>query len=292
MKKIWWIAILIIGLTGCNFNHERSDAYGNFEATEIIVSAMAQGEIISLGIEEGDMLEKDEVVGLIDTVDLTLKKQQLLRSIEAVRTGLETIEAQIRVQKQQKDNLLVDKNRVGKLFADGAATRKQLDDVNGAMALLDAQLAATRSQEEKIHAEIETLKIQVEQVDEALSKCFVRAPSAGTVLTKYAEPGEVAALGKPLFKIADMKNMKLKVYISGDQLPHVRLGQEVEVQIDNTKDDNSSLKGIVSWISSTAEFTPKTIQTKEERVNLVYAVKILVGNDGAIKIGMPGEVNF
>jgi HlyD family secretion protein len=136
------------------------------------------------------------------------------------------------------------------------------------------------------------MQVQIEQVQEAIAKCRIKNPVEGTVLVKYAEKGEVAAPGKPLYKIADLGTMKLKVYISGDQLPHIKIGQEVEVQIDKTKKENTSLKGTVSWVSSTAEFTPKTIQTKEERVNLVYAVKILVPNDGSIKIGMPGEVNF
>ena len=282
----------MISIAGCTMNQERSDAYGNFESTEVIVSALAQGEILALDIEEGDLLGKDQLVGLIDTVELSLKREQLKRSIEAVRTGLVTTEAQIQVLLQQKENLAVDKVRVEKLFKDGAATQKQLDDVNGAIALLDTQLAATRSQKQKIHAEMETLKVQIDQVKEAILRCHVSAPLEGTVLIKYAEAGEVAMPGKPLFKMADMKTMKLKVYVSGDQLPHIKIGQEVRVLIDNNSKENTELGGTVSWVSSTAEFTPKTIQTKEERVNLVYAVKVIVANDGSIKIGMPGEVNF
>ncbi len=282
----------MISIAGCTMNQERSDAYGNFESTEVIVSALAQGEILALDIEEGDLLGKDQPVGLIDTVELSLKREQLKRSIEAVRTGLVTTEAQIHVLLQQKENLAVDKVRVEKLFKDGAATQKQLDDVNGAMALLDTQLAATRSQKQKIHAEMETLKVQIDQIEEAILKCHISAPLEGTVLIKYAEAGEVAMPGKPLFKMADMKTMKLKVYVSGDQLPHIKIGQEVRVLIDSNSKENTELRGTVSWVSSTAEFTPKTIQTKEERVNLVYAVKVIVANDGSIKIGMPGEVNF
>lgn len=282
----------MISIAGCTMNQERSDAYGNFESTEVIVSALAQGEILALDIEEGDLLGKDQPVGLIDTVELSLKREQLKRSIEAVRTGLVTTEAQIQVLLQQKENLAVDKVRVEKLFKDGAATQKQLDDVNGAMALLDTQLAATRSQKQKIHAEMETLKVQIDQIEEAILKCHISAPLEGTVLIKYAEAGEVAMPGKPLFKMADMKTMKLKVYVSGDQLPHIKIGQEVRVLIDSNSKENTELRGTVSWVSSTAEFTPKTIQTKEERVNLVYAVKVIVANDGSIKIGMPGEVNF
>jgi len=292
MKKIFWIFIISVGMASCSNNGDRADAYGNFEATEVMVSAMAQGEIFSLLLEEGQVLEKGEVVGLIDTTELYLKEQQLIKSIAAVKTRLVTINAQMDVQLQQRQNLMIDHARLEKLFKDGAATQKQLDDINGGLDLLDAQIKATKSQKQQVQAEIETILIQIEQVKEALSKCFVENPVKGTVLIKYAEAGEVATPGRPIYKIADLSMMKLKVYVSGDQLPHIKIGQEVEVQIDKTKKENTLLNGKIGWISSTAEFTPKTIQTKDERVNLVYAVKILVPNDGAIKIGMPGEVNF
>ncbi len=292
MKKIIYIILTGLIFASCGNQNNKADAYGNFEATEVVVSAMAQGEILSLDIEEGDVFGEGAIVGLIDTTDLHLKKVQLMKSIAAVKTRLLTIQAQMEVQEQQKANLMVDKDRIDKLFKDGAATRKQLDDINGAVDLLNAQIKATLSQKQQIQAETETLEIQIEQVEEALSKCFIKNPSTGTVLTKYAEAGEVAAPGKALYKLADLTTMKLKVYVSGDQLPHVSIGQEVEVQFDKTRTENSSVTGKVSWISSTAEFTPKTIQTKEERVNLVYAVKVLVANDGSLKIGMPGEVYF
>lgn len=292
MRKLAWVVLVSAGMIACNSNNEKSDAYGNFESTEVIVSALGQGEILYLHLEEGDIFQKGALVGLIDTVDLSLKKNQLILTKEAVRTGLITIDAQMEVQLQQKKNLLVDKDRLEKLYMDGAATQKQLDDINGGIDLIDAQLAATKSQKQKILAEIQTLDAQIEQINEALSKCSIVVPSSGTVLTKYAEGGEVAAMGKPLFKLADMEHMKLKVYVSGDQLPHIKIGQKVEVMIDESKTENRIMEGSIIWVSSSAEFTPKTIQTKDERVNLVYAVKVLVKNDGALKIGMPGEVNF
>lgn len=292
MKKNIWILFLLAGMMACNNNGNRSDAYGNFEATEVMVSALAQGELLSFNIEEGDLLDKGLVVGLVDTTDLWLKQEQLVKSIAAVQTRLVTIKAQMKVQQQQKKNLMVDKVRLEKLFNDGAATQKQMDDINGAIDLIDAQITATKSQQQQVEAEIQTIYTQIDQVREAIDKCFVTNPVAGTVLVKYAEAGEVASPAKPLYKIADLSTMKLKVYVSGDQLPHIKIGQKVEVQIDETKNTNTSLDGTVSWISSTSEFTPKTIQTKDERVNLVYAVKIAVPNDGSIKIGMPGEVNF
>lgn len=292
MKKIFLILIMAVGILSCTVNDDKADAYGNFEATEVMVSAMAQGELLALNIEEGQVLTNGEIVGLVDTTDLFLKEQQLVKTIAAVKSRLVTIQAQMEVQFQQKENLLVDKVRLEKLFRDGAATQKQMDDINGALDLSEAQIKATQSQKQQVLAEIETIDIQIEQVKEAISKCRVTNPVNGTVLVKYAEAGEVAAPGKPLYKIADLSTMKLKVYVSGDQLPHISIGQEVEVQIDRTKKENTSLKGTISWVSSTAEFTPKTIQTKDERVNLVYAVKVMVPNNGSIKIGMPGEVNF
>ncbi len=292
MKNFILIMMVALVVTACGKGNGRSDAYGNFEATEVMISAMAQGEILSLHLDEGSFIDSGEVLGLIDTTELFLKKQQLVSSMAAVRTRLVTINAQAGVQQQQKENLLVDKARLEKLFNDGAATRKQMDDIQGALDLLKAQINATNSQKQQVEAEMETMAVQIAQVEEALSKCLIRNPAAGTVLVKYAEAGEVAVPGKPLYKIADLRTMKLKVYVSGDQLPHIKLGQEVEVQIDRTKKENQSMKGTISWISSTAEFTPKTIQTKDERVNLVYAVKVRVENDGSIKIGMPGEINF
>lgn len=292
MKKLIYLLIISIAVSACSNNDDKSDAYGNFEATETVISAMAQGELLVFKLEEGDVIEKGAEIGLVDTVDLHLKRLQLEKTKDAVKTGIITIDAQLKVQQQQKKNLTVDQQRIEKLYSEGAATRKQLDDINGAIDLVDSQLEATRSQKQKILAEIETLDVQLDQLAEALSKCIVRSSVPGTVLTKYAEVGEMVAPGKPLFKIADLDHMKLKVYVSGDQLPHLAIGQEVEVQIDETKKENRSMKGVVSWISSTAEFTPKTIQTKEERVNLVYAVKVRVQNDGSLKIGMPGEINF
>lgn len=292
MKKFIWIILISAAAISCSNNEDKADAYGNFEATEVMVSAMAQGEILSLILEEGQQIESGAELGLIDTIDLSLKQQQLIMSKDAVYTGLITIQAQLEVQQQQKKNMLVDKDRIDKLFKDGAATKKQVDDINGAIDLINAQIIATNAQNARIQAEAGTIDAQIDQVLEGLDKCQIINPVNGTVLTKYAEAGEVAVMGKPLYKIADLSEMKLKVYVSGDQLPHIKLGQEVEVQIDNTKKENSSMSGVISWISSSAEFTPKTIQTKDERVNLVYAVKILVKNDGALKIGMPGQVNF
>jgi len=292
MKTNHQIIIILVILLGCSGNNHKSDAYGNFEATEITVSALGQGQVLEFDLDEGSLLKKGQRVGLIDTTDLHLKLQQLVESKAAVATRVPNINAQIKVQEQQKANMMVDKERIDKLYEDGAATKKQVDDINGALDLINVQINSLEVQRASVYLEMETIDKQVAQVREAIDKCTIINPIQGTVLVKFAEAGEVASIGRPLYKMADLENMKLKVYVSGDQLPHISLGQEVEVLIDEDRKTNRQMKGRVSWISESAEFTPKTIQTKEERVNLVYAVKVLVKNDGSLKIGMPGEINF
>jgi HlyD family secretion protein len=278
-------------LVSCNSNN-RSDAYGNFEAIEVVISSQANGQIKSLAVEEGREVKQGDTIGMIDTVDLSLKKEQLLAQETVILVKLKTIDAQISVQEQQKKNVMVDKERVDRMLKDGAATQKQMDDINGSLDLLEQQIKSTQVQKESVHAELGTLAAQVRQVEETTSKCFIVSPLSGTVLVKFAEAGEITTMGKPVCKIANLGELELKVYISGDQLPYLKLGQSVEVIIDKDKSEVSALQGTVSWISSKAEFTPKTIQTKKERVNLVYAAKVTVPNDGTLKIGMPGEINF
>jgi HlyD family secretion protein len=291
MKKTLILIIAGIFLVSCNSNN-KSDAYGNFEAIEVIVSSQANGQVLMLNIEEGMKVIQGDTLGLTDTVDLSLKKDQLLSQESVVRARLKNVDSQISVQEQQKKNLLVDKARVEKMLRDGAATQKQMDDITGALDLLEQQINASAVQKESIRAELGTIGAQVRQVEESISKCFIISPLSGTVLVKFAEAGEITTLGKPVCKIADLDELELKVYISGDQLPYLKLGQEVEVLIDKDKSEVTTLRGTVSWISSKAEFTPKTIQTRKERVNLVYAAKVKVANDGTLKIGMPGEINF
>jgi HlyD family secretion protein len=284
--------LLVFALSSCHSGDETSDAYGNFEATEIIISAQANGEILNLGIEEGDVLKANQIVGLIDTTDLFLRKKLLGQQIKTIRSSLVSISSEIDVQKQQLENNTISQKRITKLYDQGAATKKQLDDINGLVDVNKKMIISIKSKKQSILDQIEGVKIQIEQIEEAISKSVIKIPSPGTVIVKYAEQGELASMGKPLFKIADINKIKLKVYISGDQLPNIKLGDIVEVLYDKNTKSNNLTKGRVIWISGTAEFTPKTIQTKEERVNLVYAVKILVDNDGSIKIGMPGEMNF
>ncbi len=288
--------ILLLSVTfllfSCSRNDKKSDAYGNFEGTEIIVSAQVPGELMFFDIEEGDLLGKGAVIGLIDTTDLSLSKKLLLQQKQTIGAQLQNIRSEIEVQQQQLKNNLVNQKRIQNLYNEGAATQKQLDDINGLVDINKKQIAATHSRKEAIINQMKSVDVQVEQVNRKIEKCMIVNPEKGTVLVKYSEAGELTGTGKPLYKLADLEKMKLKAYISGDQLAHISIGQEVEVMYDDNKLENKKITGIVEWISPTAEFTPKTIQTKEERVNLVYAVKVSVHNNGEIKIGMPGEFNF
>lgn len=290
-KLLYLIAICFI-LASCSTTSEKSDAYGNFESNETIVSAQAQGELLYLSLEEGSTLNEGDLLGIVDTTSLHLKKEQLISNKAAILSRLNGTNAQIAVQEQQKENILIDKVRVENLLKDGAATQKQLDDINASLRMIEKQIESLKVQKEVIIKEAGTIDTQVKQVEESISKCYIVNPVKGTVLTKYIEEKELVVPGKPLYKIANLDKLLLKAYISGSQLPHVKLGQNVEVLIDNTRKTNTKLEGSVTWISDQAEFTPKIIQTKEERVNLVYAIKVEVVNDGSLKIGMPGEINF
>lgn len=286
------ILIAIITLASCNNNDKKADAYGNFEATEVIVSAEANGQILYFSVEEGLELKLNAGVGLIDTTMLNLNKRLLIKQKQTVASQYANLSAEINVLKQKFDNTIITNKRIKNLFKEGAATQKQVDDVVGAVSLVKKQIAALDTKRKNISDQIEGVEVQIMQVEELLRKCSIINPVNGTVLVKYSEQGEMATIGKPLYKIADLRNMKLKAYVTGAQLPNIKIGQKVEVLFDKNKNENNSIEGVISWVSQSAEFTPKTIQTKQERVDLVYAIKITVVNDGSIKIGMPGEVNF
>lgn len=292
MKTIHLIFILGIFLSACTGEQERSDAYGNFEVDDVIISAEVNGKLLMLNVEEGQKINQGKLVAIIDTSDFVLKRKQLIAQKNAVSSNISNFNAQIEVQEQQKVNLLVDRNRVENMLKDGAATQKQLDDINGKIDLVEKQINSIQTQKSAILAELQVMDAQIDQVNESILKCRIRNPITGIVLGKFSETNEVTSFGKPIYKIADMDQMILRVYVSGSQLPNIKIDQDVEVLIDEDKDSNRKLSGIISWISESAEFTPKIIQTKEERVNLVYAVKVRVQNDGSLKIGMPGEINF
>jgi HlyD family secretion protein len=296
VRNAFLFTALLILLAACEQEVERADAYGNFEATETLISAEANGKILFLDIQEGATIQAGQVVGLIDTTALHLQRQQLLARIGAVNKKTRTAEPEVEVLKMQKQNLLREEERVRKLLRDSAATPKQLDDLSGQIKVVDRQIRAIESQaataNRGVLAEVSPIEAQIRVIEDQIRRCAIINPIEGIVLTQLAEPHEITAMGRPLYTIAPMKTLSLRAYVSGAQLPHLKIGQAVEVLIDENESSNKKLEGTVSWISSTAEFTPKTIQTKEERVNLVYAVKVSVPNDGSLKIGMPGEINF
>jgi HlyD family secretion protein len=292
VKSKSMILLLAMAWTGCSGNGDKSDAYGNFETTEIMVSAEASGKLISFAVEEGTIVEAGMAVGCIDTIQLSLKRMQLMASRQSVNSRSANVLAQIGVLEEQKRVALTDQNRLANLIKDNAATQKQLDDINGQIRVIGKQIQSIETQNSQIFSDLKSLDAQIAQISDQIQKSILVNPIKGTVLTKYAEPNEVVAYGKPLYKIADITTMFLRVYVSGDQLPNIKIGQKVRVLIDKNKKENKPLEGEVNWISAKAEFTPKIIQTKEERVNMVYAVKVKVLNDGTLKIGMPGEANF
>ena len=327
MKSIFknlLLPLIVTGFISCNNGNSKYDASGTFEADEIIVSAEATGKILQLNIEEGASLVKDSVVGKIDPASIELQKDQASSSVEALQqktndaapqvnilqSQLLLQNKQIAVYNEQLKTLEKEQLRFQKLVAADAVPAKQLDDINGQVNVLKDQIVAAKTQllvlQSQINAQRQAVAIQnrgilsekdpmqkkIAQIQDQLDKTIIKNPVTGTVLTKYADANEYTTTGKALYRIADLSTMKLRAYITGDQLAQVKLNQPVKVLVDNGKGNYKELKGTISWISGKAEFTPKTIQTKDERANLVYAIKVNVPNDGYLKIGMYGEVVF
>lgn len=297
MKNIYTIILSGLILSSCGNKENSADAFGNFEADEVIVSAQGNGELLSYHVVEGKNYQTGDNLGWIDTVMLSLQKAQVEAQIAALGTQVVSVHEQIAVYKAQKEKLLVDKARLEKLFANEAATQKQLDDVNSALDVNEKQLVALKRKindsNHAVMAQYEPLSRQIDIINEQIKKSEIIAPIDGVVLNKYAEYGELMAVGKPVCKMANVAQIQLKAYISGDQLAEIKMGQKVTVQSDNGKGGLNQTEGEVTWISDKAEFTPKIIQTRDERVALVYAVKVLVNNaEGQFKIGMPGELVF
>ena len=288
-KIIFGLIITSSILISCNSNNDLADGYGNFEAVETIISAESNGKLMSFKVNEGQIIQKGANVGYIDTIQLSLKKEQLIASKIVIASKSRGILSQINVLKSQLKTANVSKNRIQNLIKENAGTQKQLDDINGKIDMINQQIISVETQNAPIINELKSLDIQVKQLNDQIQKSVITNPVQGTILVKYAEANEITAFGKPLYKIADLGTMQLRVYISETQLSAIKIGQEVTVKNDEG-DDMKALTGIITWIASEAEFTPKIIQTKEERVNLVYAVKVDVNNDGSLKIGMPGEM--
>ena len=287
-----FIALLMI--TSCGNNQNAFDATGTFEATEVTVSSEASGKILSFDIIEGKDIVSGKQIGVVDTVQLYLTKLQLMQSLSSVKSNRPDIGKQIAAIKEQITKQKTEQNRVENLLKSEAATQKQLDDIISAIAVLERQQTALQSSLQNnalsIDAQSSAIEIQIAQIDDKLSKSIISSPISGTILAKYAEAGELAVPGKPLFKVADTKRLFLRAYMTLSQLKDVKLGQNVKVYADFGGDNRREYTGTVTWISEKSEFTPKNIQTKDDRENLVYAVKIAIENDGYVKIGMYGEM--
>lgn len=309
LKPILLIAAMV-ALFSCNNNGNGHEASGSFEADEIIVSSELAGKLISFNVKEGMLLSKDSIIGAVDAAHISLQQQQVEASINAlnektadVTPQVQLLQNQLAVQQSQLDNLLHEKSRVENLLKSDAATGKQLDDINAQIDIIRKSMSVTQqqinvqksniaTQNRSILSEAGPLKKRIAQLQDQAHRANIVNPVTGTVIAKYAEAGEVVSAGKALYKIADLSEINLRAYITGTQLSKVKLNQTVKVMIDNGAKKYKEYNGIITWVSDKAEFTPKTIQTKEERANLVYAIKIKVKNDGYLKIGMYGEVKL
>jgi HlyD family secretion protein len=301
MKKILktktlMFVLLSLSLIACGNGNGKFDATGTFESEEVIVSSEAMGKLVNFDVEEGGVLKRDQIVGVVDTVQLHLKKKQLEASIKAVLSKQPDIDTQLATIQEQINTATTEKKRAENLVKSNAATTKQLDDINAQLDLLNKQYSATKSNltitKQGLQSETFPLQAQIEQIQDQIDKSIIKNPTDGAVLSRYAKQNEVTANGKALYKIADLSTMTLRAYVNGDQLGNIKLGQKVKVFVDKGNREQKEMNGEIYWVSSKAEFTPKTIQTKDERANLVYAVKIKVKNDGYLKIGMYGDVIF
>ena len=294
MKRIVYIVAAMLAVS-CGTEAE-FDAQGTFEATEVIISSEAAGRILSFDIEEGMAINADEPLAVIDSVQLHLQRSQLEAQLSALLNSRPDVQTQVASLREQIATLKVEQRRIENMLRDGAATEKQKDDIDSQIRILESQLSATLStlntNTSTINSNAEAIRVQISALDDRIAKCRATSPISGTVLVKYAQEGELATVGKPLVKIADLGNIYLRAYFTSDQLANIKLGNEVTVTADFGGEERYDYVGRVAWISAESEFTPKTIQTKDSRANLVYAVKIAVENDGRLKIGLAGEVKL
>jgi HlyD family secretion protein len=304
------IAFMITAIAGCKNGESNADASGTFEVEEVVVSSELSGKLVLFNVEEGMVISKDSVIGVVDAKNISLQQEQVEASIKAlnektadVNPQVQLLQNQLAVQQSQLNTLQHEKSRIENLLKADAATGKQLDDINAQIDVAHKQVAVTQqqinvqrsniaTQNRSVLSEADPLRKRVAQLQDQVQRANIINPVTGTVITKYAAQGEITSGGKALYKIADLSSLNLRAYITGVQLPQIKLGQTVKVLIDDGAKKYKEYSGVITWISDKAEFTPKTIQTKEERANLVYPIKVKVKNDGYLKIGMYGEVKF
>jgi len=295
MKRIIYLVIIILNVSSCGNNAE-FDAQGTFEATEVVVSSEATGRILSFEVEEGMTVKAGVKLGAIDSLQLHLQQKQLSAQLSALLDSRPDTKAQVAALREEIEKQKSELSRVANMLKDGAATQKQYDDIEAQIRVLKSQLSATLSTLNKNTATInnnaEALEAQIESLSDLIAKCRIVSPIDGMVLVKYAQAGELATMGRPLMKIADLDNIFLRAYFTSNQLAKLKLGDEVTVIADFGGSELYDYSGIITWIASESEFTPKTIQTNDSRANLVYAVKIAVKNDGRLKIGLSGNVKL
>lgn len=296
IKSLSLYSLLLLSLYSCKNDMKQPDAYGNFEVDEVIVSSQSNGQIKQLNLTEGMSLTKGELLGAIDSTQLVWKKKQLMSTITSLKAQLPDIGVQVAVINARLENAFINQKRIRELQNADAATLQQLDNINNEVLVLQREKESLytqlNTQTRSLLAQIEPLQMQIAGVEDEIDKCIVKSPINGIVLTKVAQEGEVTAFAKPLWVMANIDSLNIRVYISEPQLSIVHLGQMAKVTIDAPEGKSKEFDGKITWISAQSEFTPKTVQTKDERVNLVYALKVRVKNDGSLKIGMPGQVYF
>ena len=297
MKKLNMLVLcmLLLGVS-CADKGSQKDATGVFEATEVIVSAEANGKLLRFEAQEGQQLKKNAILGQIDTIQLALKKMQLRANQLAVLAGKPDLPSQVSAIEKEIDKLEFEKRRTQKLIEGDVATQKQLDDIESKLLVLRAQLKAQKkslgSSIDAIDAQYNAMEVQIDQLNDQISRCQIKSPIDGSILVKFTEEGEFVNVGKPLFKVANMETMVLRAYVTAQQLKDLQVNQEVKVLAEFGADETKDYSGLITWISDKSEFTPKTIQTQDERANLVYAVKVTVKNNGYLKIGMYGGLKW
>jgi len=283
-------------IMSCTDSQSGKDATGVFEATEVIVSAESAGKLMRLTVHEGQQLKKDEILGLIDTIQLSLQKMQLRANQLSLRAGKPDVPSQVGAIEKEIEKLEFEKQRTQKLLEGDVATQKQLDDIQSQLDVLRARLKAQKkslgSSVAAIDAQYEAMEVQMDQLNDQIARCQIKSPIDGSLLVKYAEQGEFVNLGKPLFKVANMEEMVLRAFVTVEQLKALQINQKVTVLAEFGAEETKEYEGEITWISDQSEFTPKTIQTQDERANLVYAIKVSLKNDGVLKIGMYGGLKW